>query len=80
MEDLISIIGEDAAEKLAKAFGGTSIYIPTTIAIDKRNQMMRLKFSELLSQGFTCMTSYRNLSNEHGLSVRQVQNIVNTRY
>ena len=77
MEDLISLIGEEAVQKLSAAFGGTKVYIPTTKDIESRNAKARAEFDALLRSGSTAMNAYRSLSDELGLSIRQVQNIVN---
>jgi Mor family transcriptional regulator len=79
MEDLIALIGEENTKKLAQAFGGQRIYIPTRADISERNSKMRVEFESLLAGGSTCMNAYQDLSKEHGLSVRQVQNVVNAR-
>jgi Mor family transcriptional regulator len=76
---LIALIGEENTKKLAQAFGGQRIYIPTRADISERNSKMRIEFDSLLAGGSTCMNAYQDLSKEHGLSVRQVQNVVNSR-
>lgn len=79
MEDLISLIGEDAVRKLATVYGGLKIYIPTRSDLSERNKLMKKEFSELLASGSTVMSAYTAVADQAGLSVRQVQNIVNAR-
>jgi Mor family transcriptional regulator len=73
------LIGEANVQKLAQAFGGQRIYIPTRADISERNKKMRIEFDGLLASGSTCMNAYQDLSKEHGLSIRQIQNVVNAR-
>lgn len=79
MEDLITLIGEDAVRKLAQAYGGQKVYIPTRADLSDRNQAMKHEFNDLLGTGSTVMNAYTTIANEQGLSVRRVQAIVNAR-
>ncbi len=74
---LIDIVGQDAAEKLVASAGGQHIYIPRRIVPTDRDDCIIILFSESLKDGSTCMSAYEKCADQSGLTVRQIQRIVN---
>ena len=76
-QKLIQVIGQTAAEKLVDHSGGQHIYIPRRIVPPGRDDNIIVLFSESLKQGSSCMSAYEKCADQSGLTVRQVQRIVN---
>ena len=76
-EKLIQVIGQTAAEKLVDNCGGQHIYIPRRIIQPDRDDNIIVLFSESLKHGASCMNAYERCADQSGLTVRQVQRIVN---
>ena len=74
---LIQAIGQAATEKLVAHSGGQHIYIPRRIVAPDRDDNIIELFSESLKCGATCMNAYERCADHAGLTVRQVQRIVN---
>jgi Mor family transcriptional regulator len=73
---LTEIAGPEVADRIMQTFEGETIYIPS---VDRRRRDSAIKheFRDLLSDGGTCMSSYRSLAKKHDLSPRRVMAIVN---
>lgn len=69
--NLVQLIGMDAAAKLAKEFGGQVIELPKYKAIDRAQRSVEVK--RLAAAG----TTLRNIGGAVGLTCRQVRNILN---
>ena len=76
-QKLIEIIGQDAAALLVAAAGGQHIYVPRRIVPPDRDDCLIVLFSESLKDGSSCMSAYKNCADQSGLTVRQIQRIVN---
>jgi hypothetical protein len=72
---LISIIGREATERVSQAFGGEVIYIPRKIR-DGRDDIIKQEFQDMLIEGGTCMSAYKDIARKHGLSPRRIRAIV----
>lgn len=72
---LIQLIGIDAVKKISAEFGGELIYVPKRIR-EGRDDIIREEFSEMLSEGCTCMNAYKEIAKKNDLSTRRVMTIV----
>jgi hypothetical protein len=74
---LVQYMGYEKAQEFAAIYGGEKRYIPKRIKLD-RDDVIKQEFGDLISQGATCMSSYRQLSQKHGLSTHRIMEIVNS--
>ena len=75
-ERILDCLGRDAMQRLCDEFGGETIYVPLRVPEPERDERVKRMFDEQLRAGSTCMSSYRNVAEEEGLSIRRVQQIV----
>jgi Mor family transcriptional regulator len=73
---LTAIAGPEAADRIMQTMGGETWYIPK-VDKDRRDTEIKREFTCLLSDGGTCMSSYKHLAKKHDLSPRRVMAIVN---
>ena len=67
-ETIWELIGAESAHKLAEAFGGSNVYIPKNIVVDKTQTEIKKAYKD--------GKSYRELSAKHGYSVTHIRNII----
>jgi Mor family transcriptional regulator len=67
-EQLREIIGDEPASRVAKAFAGTTVYVPKNVV--SRNLHKRIK------KEFWEGASYRDLSKKYGYTERYIRNLV----
>jgi Mor family transcriptional regulator len=67
-ETIQELIGAEGARKLAKAFGGSNIYIPKNVIADEAQAEIRKAYKE--------GKSYRELSVKYGYSVAHIRYII----
>lgn len=79
IDQLIDIIGAEKLQALIDVFGGTAIYVPVEMPKSMRNNEIHTLFSESL-KSTTTMNAYMQCSEQFGLSVRQIQNIIKSAY
>lgn len=81
-EKVASVIGHEAAVKLAEEFNGCeSVYIPRCDKTRKklRNQQIIIEFDKMTTtEGISCRDAANDLAIKHGISNRMVENIVNS--
>lgn len=68
--NLVQLIGMEAAAKLAKEFGGQVIELPKYKAIDRAQRDQQVK--NMAAAGLTL----KKIAKTFGLTVRQIQNLV----
>ncbi len=74
---LLECLGHSAMHRLCNEFGGVTLYVPKRVPNPLRDNTIRVRFSESIKRPeTTCMSSYRAVAGEFGLSVRRVQEIV----
>lgn len=76
---IAEVIGVEATMKLAKAFGGTPLYIVKIDAFSRRvrDKAFREEFDRRTAQGETATTVVRDIARRRDLCERQLWNIVN---
>lgn len=67
-EELIGIIGQEAADRLVDAYAGSSIYIPQSIATSKKHRLIREEFKK--------GESYRELSIKYHYTELYIRSII----
>lgn len=72
LDEIIAIIGNDAAMELCRAFGGQSIYLPgfRRFTSERRNQ--------LIAAALATGKAHRDIADEYGVSIRHVRRIKRT--
>ena len=78
-EHLVELVGEKAAEKLIRLFGGTDMYIPCCYRAIKaeRNRRLVTRYESLLKQNYSARGAVDILVPEFGISNRMIFIIVN---
>ena len=74
LDDLRDTIGDDATERLIAEFGGTRVYIPSSLTVD--SEVVKREFADLVADGSTCMNAYRTIASEHNVSARTVRRLI----
>lgn len=69
-DELVEVVGDEAAQRLVEHFGGERIYIPSRIPIDPL--VIQQEVTALRSHGSTARTAYQTVAREHDLSVSTV--------
>jgi Mor family transcriptional regulator len=67
-EELIGIVGREAADRLVDAFAGSSIYIPQSIATSKKHRLIKEEFKN--------GESYRELSLKYHYTESYIRSIL----
>jgi Mor family transcriptional regulator len=75
MSIIVRIVGMEKAKEISEQLGGEAIYIPRRVR-EGRDDTIKREFRELICDGATCMSSYRQLARKYELSPRRVMTIV----
>ncbi len=68
MQQMIELLGEEAAYKLARHFAGEAVYFPKSLLIYLDHEKIRADFRR--------GASYRELSIKYGRTTRQIRDIL----